>query len=105
MRGFRKYPEQVLKLGEGFGGAQLVEIVNDQYNDSIRFGQFRYNRVDHRIAVKIGRCRLPSGISDGVRFADRVQDVEPELLSILLVAGHRHEGHPAILARSLRPRA
>src|SRR4029077_13181749 len=35
---------------------------------------------------------------------DRVQDGEPELLSILLVTGHRHEGDPAILAGSVRPR-
>ena len=67
-------------------------------------GQFRYDRVDHHVAVEIGRSRLPSGIGRGVRLADRVQDGEPELLSILLVAGHRHEGDPAILARPVRPR-
>ena len=89
----------MLELGEGVSGTQLVEIVYDQHNDSGRFGQFRYNRVDHHVAVKIGRSRLPSGISDGVRSTDRVQDGEPELLSILLVTGHRHEGDPAILAR------
>ena len=103
-RRFRKNAEQVLELGEGVSGTQLVEIVYDQHHDSGRFGQFRYDRVDHHIAVKIGRSRLPSGISNGVRLADRVQDGEPELLSILLVAGHRHQGDSAILARSVRPR-
>ena len=89
----------MLELGAGVSGAQLVEIVDHQHNDSGRFGQFRYDRVDHHIAVEIGRSGLPSGISAGIRSPDRLQDGEPELLRILLVAGHRHEGDPAILAR------
>ena len=92
--------EQLLELGAGVSGTRLVEIVDHQHNDSGRFGQFRYNRVDNHIAVKIGRSGLPSGISDGIRSPDRLQDGEPEL-RILLVAGHRHEGDPASsLARS-----
>ena len=94
----------MLELGAGVSGTQLVEIVDHQHNDSGRFGQFRYNRVDNHIAVEIGRSGLPSGISDGIRSPDRLQDGEPELLRILLVAGHRHEGDPAILARSVGPR-
>ena len=94
----------MLELGAGASGTQLVEIVDHQHNDSGRFGQFRYNHVDDRIGVKIGRSGRPSGISDGIRSPDRLQDGEPELLRILLVAGHRHEGHPAILARSVGPR-
>ena len=94
----------MLELGEGVSGTQLVEIVYHQHNDSGRFGQFRYDRVEDHIAVKLGRSRRRSGISDGVRSTDRFQDGEPELLSILPVTGHRHEGDPAILARSVGPR-
>src|SRR5690348_11611356 len=104
MRSLRKNGEHVLKLGESASGTQLVKIVYDQHNDSVCFGQFRYDRVDHRVAVKIGRGHLPSGISDGVRLTDGVQNGEPELLSILLVTGHRHKGDPAIFAGSVRPR-
>ena len=93
----------MLELGAGVSGTQLVEIVDHQHNDSGRFGQFKNNRVDDRIAVKIGRSGLPSGISDGIRSPDRLQDGEPELRRILLVAGHRHEGDPAILGRSVGP--
>jgi hypothetical protein len=94
----------VLKLGEGVSGTQLVEIVYDQHNASGHFAKFGYDRVDHHFAGKRGRSHLPLGISDGVCLTDRVQDGEPELLSILLVTGHRHEGDPAILAGSVRPR-
>ena len=104
MRGLRQRAQQTLELGEGVGGAQLVEIVNHQHDGSGRFGQFRYDRVDDYIAIKIGRSHRRSGISDGIRSTDRLQDGEPELLSVLLVAGHRHEGDPAILVRPVGPR-
>ena len=104
VRRFRQRAEQMLELGAGVSGTQLVEIVDHQHDDSGRFGQFRYDRVDNHVAVKIGRGGLPSGISDGVRSPDRLQDGEPELLRILLVAGHRHVGDPAVLARSVGPR-
>ena len=81
-----------------------MQIVYDQHHDSGLLGQFRRNRVDHHPAVKIGHSRLPCGISRGVRLTDGVQDGEPELLRILLVAGHRHEGDPTILALTVRPR-
>ena len=81
-----------------------MKIVYDQHHDSGRLREFRYDCVDHHVAVEIGRSRLPSGIGAGVRLTDRVQDGEPEQLSILLVAGHRHEGDRAILARTVTPR-
>ena len=78
-----------------------MEIVYDQHHASGRFREFRYDCVDHHVAVEIRRSRLPSGIRAGVRLTDRVQDGEPKLLSILLVAGHRYEGDPAILAHAV----
>ena len=81
-----------------------MEIVYDQHIDWGRFGEFRYDLVDDHIAVKNGRSGLTSGFSDRPRLTDRVQDREPELLSILLVTRHRQERDPAILARSVRPR-
>ena len=63
----------MLELGAGVSGAQLVEIVDHRRNDSGRFGQFGYNRVDDRIAVKMGAagCRRESAT---LRSPDRLQD-------------------------------
>ena len=105
MRRCRKNAEQVFKLGQSVSGPQLVQIVYHQYVDTGRTSQLRYDRVEDRFAVTTRHSCLPPGIRAASGLTYGAQDAEPELLSVLLVRGHRHERNPAIRARSARPGA
>ena len=81
-----------------------MEVVDDQHDDFGLFRELRDDCFDHRVAIERWGSRLGSGVSRGGRLADRVQNGEPELLGILLVARHRHECDPTILAGAVSPR-
>jgi hypothetical protein len=85
--------EEAFELGERAGGTQLVEIVDDQHHGSGLLRELGEDRVDERAAVDSGDRGPRPGLRRRVeRLADRIQQGEPELLRVLLVARHGHGG-------------
>ena len=101
-----KVRQQPGELGEGLRRVQLVEIINDQRDVAASVGELRQHPVDHRRRVEV-RCRCWRFRAAGCpgSMTDRVEQGQPELLGVLLVALHLHDGEPVRLTRPVGPGA
>ena len=83
-----------------------MQIINHQRDAAVSVGELRQHPVDHRRPVEVGcRCRqFRAAVCTG-GVTDPVEQGQPELLGVVLIALHLHEGEPARLARPVRPRA
>jgi hypothetical protein len=98
--------QQPGELSEGLRRVQLVEIVNNQRDAAMSVGELREHLVDHRLPVEVGRrCRQFRAALGAGSVTDRVEQGQPELLGVVLVAWHLHEGETVRLARSAGPGA
>ena len=101
-----KAGQQPGELSGGLWRVQLVEIINNQRDAAVSVGELREYPVDHRQCVEVGcRCWRFRTAGRGRSVTDRVEQGQPELLSVLLAALHLHEGEPARLTRSAGPGA
>jgi hypothetical protein len=85
---------------------QLVEVIDNQRHAAAGVRELRQHPVDHRLRVEV-RCRGWEGRAT-VRagdVADRVEQGQPELLGVLLVALHPQQGELARLALTSDPGA
>ncbi len=101
-----KVGQQARELGEGLWRVQLVQIIDHQGDAVASIGELRQYPVDHRPPVEAGcRCRRfgPAGWVGGP--AEGVEQGEPELLGVVLVALHLHDREPVGLARTVGPGA
>ncbi len=83
---------------------QLVEIINNQRDAAVSIGELRQYPVDHRRCVEV-RCRcwqFRAAASTG-GMTDRIEQGQPELLGVVLVALHLHQSEPPRLARPASP--
>ena len=85
---------------------QLLEIINNQRDAAMSVGELRQHPVDHRRRVEVGcRCwQFRAAVCTG-GVTDRVEQGEPELLGVVLVALHLHEGEAVRPARPAGPGA
>jgi hypothetical protein len=101
-----KAGQQPGDLSRGLWRVQLVEIINNQRDAAVSVGEFRQHPVGHRRCVEVGCCRwqfYAAVCTGGV--TDRAEQGQPELLGVVLIALHLHEGEPARLTRSAGPGA
>ncbi len=101
-----KVRQQPGELSERLRRGQLVEIINDQRDAATSIGELRQHPVDHRRRIEVGRRgrRFRAAVCTG-GMTDRVEQGQPELLGVLLVALHLHDGEPVRLARTAGPGA
>ena len=101
-----KVRQQPGQLSECFWRRQLVEIINHQRDAAASVGELRQHPVDHRRRIEVGcrgrQFRAAVGTGD---LTDRVEQGQPELLGVLLVALHLQDGEPARLPRTAGPGA
>ena len=83
-----------------------MEIINNQRDAAASIGELRQHPVDHRRCIEVGcRCwRFRAAVCTG-DVTDRVEQGQPELLGVLLVALHLQDGEPARLPRTAGPGA
>jgi hypothetical protein len=93
--------QQRRELFRGLGGAQLVQVVDDQDEGIAGRRELGPHLVHHDLAVEPGHHRRGLGAAD--HRTDRAQQREPEQLRVVLPRLHRHEGDPALLARPFGP--
>ena len=98
--------QQPGELGQGLRRVQLVQIINHQRDAAASIGKLRQHPVDHCLPVEVGcRCwQFGAAVRTG-RVTNRAEEGQPELLGVLLIALHLHEGEPARLARTAGPGA
>ena len=101
-----KVRQQPGELPEGLRRVQLVQIIDHQRNADASTGQLRQHPVDHRRRIEI-RCRCwrfgAAGRAGGM--PDRVEQGQPEVLGVVLVAAHLHDGEPVRPVRTVGPGA
>ena len=83
-----------------------MEIINHQRDAAVSVGELRQHPVGHRRCVEVRRRwrRFRAAVCTG-GVTDRVEQGQPELLGVVLVALHLHEGEPVRLARPAGPGA
>ena len=101
-----KVRQQPGQLSECFWRGQLVEIINNQRDAATSIGELRQHPVDHRRCVEVGcRCwQFRAAVCTG-GVTDRAEQGQPELLGVVLVALHLHDGELARLPRTAGPGA
>ena len=83
-----------------------MEIINNQRDAATSIGELREHPVDHRRRVEVGcRCSRFRAAGRGRSVTDRVEQGEPELVGVLLVALHLQHGESARLTRTASPGA
>ena len=103
-----KVRQQPGELGQGVRGVQLVQIVDDQDEAAAdaRRARCRQHPVDHRPAVEVeGRGRRFGAAGGAGGLPDRVEQGQPEILGVVLIAVHRQDSEPVPLSRTAGPRA
>jgi hypothetical protein len=101
-----KVRQQPGELSGGLGRVQLVEIIDRQRDVAVNTGELREHPVDHCRCVEVGcRCWRIRAVGRSRSVTDRVEQGQPELLGVVLVALHLHMGNPARLTGSARPGA
>ena len=101
-----KARQQPGELSECLWRIQLVEIINNQRDAAASIGELRQHPVGHRRRVEVRRpCRRFRAAGCGRSVTDRVEQGQPELLGVVLVALHLQDGEPARLTRAARPGA
>ncbi len=100
-----KVRQQPAELSEGVRRIQLVQVINNQCDAVASIGEFREHPAGHRRRVEVGRRgrRFRAAVCTG-GLTDRVEQGQPELLGVLLVALHLQHGEPARLPRTAGPR-
>ena len=69
-------------------------------------GELREHPVDHRPPIEVGRrCWRFRTASGGGGLTDRTEQGKPELLGVVLIALHLHDGEPVRLTRTVGPSA
>jgi hypothetical protein len=102
----RKVRQQAGELREGLRAVQLVQIVDHQRDVAARIGELREYPVDHRLPIEVRRRCWQFRMAGGAdRLADCGEQGKPELLAVLLVASHRHDGEAMRPARTVCPGA
>ena len=101
-----KVRQQPGELSECFWRGQLVQIINDQRDAAASIGELRQHPAGHRRRIEVGcRCRrFRAAVCTG-GLTDRVEQGQPELLGVVLVALHLQHGEPARLPRTAGPGA
>ncbi len=94
--------QQRRELLGGLGGAQLVQVIDDQDERTAGRRELGQHLVHHRLAVEPGR--RGRGLGAAGRGADRAQQCEPEQLRVVLAPRYGDEGNPAVLGQAGRPR-
>jgi len=83
-----------------------VEIVNHQHDVGAGIGELRQHPVDRRPPIEVRRrCRRFCATARGRSVTRHVEQGKPELLGVVLVALHPHDGEPVRLTRTACPRA
>ena len=101
-----KVRQQPGELGERLWRVQLVQIINNQSDAVASIGELRQHPVDHRPTVELGcRCWRFRAAGWGTGLTDRAEQGQPELLGVVLVALHLHDGEPVRLTRTVCPGA
>jgi len=93
--------QQRRELLSGLGGAELVQVVDDQDERAAGRGELGAHLVQHGLAVEPGRGGRRLGAAG--RGADRAQQGEPEQLRVALVGAHGQQRDPAVLAGPVGP--
>jgi hypothetical protein len=102
----RKAGQQPGQLRDRLRRGQLVQIINHQRDAPGSIGELRQHPVDHRRRVEVRcRCWRFRLAGRGRSVTDRVEQGQPELLGVLLVALHLQRGEPAWLLRTAGPGA
>jgi hypothetical protein len=83
-----------------------MQIINNQRDVATSIGELRQHPVDHRRCIEVRcRCWRFRAAGWGAGLTDRVEQGKPELLGVVLVALHLHDGEPVRLPRTVGPRA
>ena len=102
----RKVRQQPAELSECLRRIQLVQIINNQREAGAGLGEFRQHPVSHRRCVEVRRgCRRSCAAGRGRSVTDRVEQGQPELLGVLLIALHLQHGEPVALTLTAGPGA
>ena len=102
----RKVRQQPGELSERRWRGQLVQIIDHQRDAAASVGELRQQPAGHRWRVEV-RCpgrRFRAAVGTGGP-PDRIEQGQPELLGVLLVALHLQHGEAARLRRTARPGA
>jgi hypothetical protein len=98
-----KARQQPAQQRGGLRRVQLVQVVHD-HDDAVRMtGQFRQYPVDHRPTVEAGSGRRRFRLAGPRSLPYRVQQGEPEQLTVLLVTLDLDHSHPVLTTRALGP--
>ena len=101
-----KVDQQPGELSECLRRIEFVEIIDNQRDVATSIGELRQHPVDHRRCIEVGcRCRRFRAAGWGAGLTDRVEQGKPELLGVVLVALHLHDGELVRLPRTVGPRA
>ena len=95
-----KVRQQPGELSERLWRIQLVEIINHHRDLGVGVGELRQHPVERRRCIEVRRRRRRFRAAGRWRsVADRVEQGQPELLGVVLVALHLQHGKPTPLAR------
>ena len=98
--------QQPGELRERLWRIQLMQIINNQRDVATSIGELRQHPVDHRRCIEVRRrCWRFRAAGWGAGLTDRVEQGKPELLGVVLVALHLHDGELVRLPRTVGPRA
>ena len=101
-----KVRQQPGQLSECFWRRQLVEILDNQRDAAASVGELRQHPVDHRWCIEVGcRGRQLRTTGRDRSVTDRVEQGQPELLGVALVAIDLQYGELARLPRTAGPGA
>ena len=101
-----KVRQQLSELRERLWRIQLMQIINNQRDVATSIGELRQHPVDHRRCIEV-RCRCWRFCAAGWRagLMDRVEQGQPELLGVVLVALHLQHSKSARLPGQAGPGA
>ena len=102
----RKVGQQPAELSECLRRIQLMEVIDDHRDAGAGIGELRQHPVNHCRCVEVrrrGRRSRPAG--RGASVTDRVEQGQPELLGVLLIALYLQHREPAALTRTVSPGA
>ena len=101
-----KVRQQPAELSQCLRRIQLVQIINNQRDAAARTGELGQHPVHHRRRIEVRRRRRRSRAAGrGPNATDRVEQGQPELLGVLLIALHLQHREPVPLTLTVSPRA
>ena len=101
-----KVRQQPAELSQCLRRIQLVQIIENQRDAAARTGELGQHPVNHRRRIEVRRRRRRSRAAGrGRSVTDRVEQGQPELLGVLLIALHLQHREPVPLPLTVSPGA